>query len=221
MMSTISDLLRFAQLHLGILPDGIAPILKETSRQEMQQTQAVVNSVEEWGIGWEKRRLAGRRWMIEHGGWYNGFRTQLTLLPDRQAAFAILTNGPLGHAAIEEMQKELLESQFATREVERVSYSLTPDTASRYHGHYVQSHMDVRITDGNADHPLVMLLKTEWHGEENDRHLVCPLIAVNDQEFVVDGGEFDGSRVNFFLNDDGTLKFARVLNRLCKPVDGA
>jgi hypothetical protein len=187
----------------------------------MQRTQAVVNSVEEWGIGWEKRRLDGEGggWMVEHGGWYNGFRAQLTLLPDQQTAFVILTNGPLGHAAIEEMQKELLAKQFGTREAQRIPYSLSPKTASRYHGHYVQSHMDVRMTEGDAGHPLTMLLKTEWHGEENDTHLVCPLTAVNDQEFVIDGGEFDGSRINFFLDETGSVRFTRVLNRLCKPVN--
>ncbi len=219
MMSTVGDLLRFAHMHLGILPDGVTPIFPEPTRQAMQATQVVVNSAEEWGIGWEKRRLVGNSWMVEHGGWYNGFRAQLTLLPDRQAAIAILTNGPLGHAAIEEMQKELLDKQFSTREADRTPVELAPDLANRYLGHYVQSHMDVKITDGDDTHPLVMHLKTEWHGEENDKPLVCPLIAISEQEFVIDGGEFDGSRIVFFLDDNGTVTFVRVLSRLCRPVE--
>ena len=217
MMSTVGDLLRFGQFHLGLSAPGTGRVMSEASRQAMQETQVRVNESEVWGIGWEKRRLEGDGWMVEHGGWYNGFRAQLTLIPEQNAALSILTNGPLGHAAIEDIQRALLADRFGVHEAELPAIAISADAASRYLGTYKQSHIDVWFTADEGEYPLTMHLKTAWHGEANDAPLVSPLRAVGDGEFTVVGGEFDASHITFLTNDAGDIEFVRVLNRLCRP----
>ena len=214
--SCIIDLLTFARMHLGLAPFDNDDFLSQATRDEMQRTQVKVSSIEEWGIGWGKM-LAGDTWALEHGGWMSGYRAQLTLLPDREAAFVMLTNGPLGHTALGELQKAILADRFRLREVPQ-EHEIDLEIARRYAGTYRQSHITATIEPSETHDGLVMRLKTKWRGEANDSPILCQLRPITDEEFVIDGGEFDDGRIVFIRNDDGTVRYARILQRLCAPV---
>jgi CubicO group peptidase (beta-lactamase class C family) len=215
LLSTVPDLLRFGQAHLGQL----GTFLTESTRQEMQRTQATVSSVETWGIGWGKKLVRPGVWAIEHGGWMNGFRAQLTLLPETGEAFAILTNSPLGHAAIEDLQELLLDDLLGAAPDEATFDA--PASIEEYLGRYLQSHMDVEFIAADDAPGFALRLKTKWHGE-NAEPMLCPLRATAPDEFEHVGGEFVGSRVSFIRNAQGEIIFARVLNRVClAQVSGA
>ena len=220
LLSTVPDLLRFGAYHLGIMADGQDVFLPDDLRLEMQATQATVNGYEAWGIGWGKKLEGGSVWTIEHGGWYNGFRAQLTLIPETNEALAILTTGPHGHAAIEEVQEALLRDAFGVPDVELKPVPVADEQLDRLVGTYLQSHMHV-VIERAGEGAIRMLLKTKWHGEANDGPLECPLVPVSDHEFVVTEGEFLNSRLVFLLDDAGEVEAVRVLSRICLPAAGS
>lgn len=217
LVSTAPDLLRFAAAHLGLLSE--VPFLSDDLRRSMQTPQADVSAVEKWGIGWGLKLEGGSEWSVEHGGWFNGFRAQLTLLSSINSALVILTTGPKGHEAIEHVQGMLLEDVFGIHEIE-------PDEASSFArphrtGLYTQSHIRAEFFTDEADE-LTMYLKTKWHGEESSDPVVCPMMRVSDDEYVVSGGEFVRSRVTFVDHIPGSAgSGVRVLNRICLLEDQA
>ncbi len=89
--SSASDLLRFAMFHMGIRDAGQAQILSDESVEQMQ-TQTVKDDGFSYGIGWmiTQDRVGQER--VGHGGSEAGVSTQLTFLPARQLAVAVLVN---------------------------------------------------------------------------------------------------------------------------------
>lgn len=218
LVSTVPDLLRFAAFHLGHEEFKESTVISAELRAKMQRPQTEASLVEKSGIGWGLKREGSDTWTVEHGGWFNGFRAQLTLLPDHNAAFAILTTGPKGHEAIEHLQEHVLAQEF----------DIQPDTTiSIYHGDepaisgtYMQSHLRTAFYQDTGGDTLTMLLKTKWHGDENDDPILCPLQRVSEHEYVVTAGEFVHSRVTYFDRIPGTkTSGVRVLNRICLPVE--
>lgn len=214
LLSTVPDLLRFASYHLGTLADPPTGFLSDRTRRLMQEPQVRVSSMEAWGIGWGRKLEGGTTWVVEHGGWMNGFRAQLTLLPERAGAFAILTNSPLGHAAIEDLQELLLAEHFGLHKADLAALPGDSESLRRYAGRYVQSHMDVDFRIEGDE--LVLHLKTKWHDDGSDP-LRCPLQKVAPAEFVITDGEFSGSRVTFDLEPEVGDPTVRVLHRVCFP----
>ncbi|HCG31057.1 MAG TPA: serine hydrolase, partial [Chloroflexi bacterium] len=58
------------------------------------QRQAA-NWADQWGIGWDLREIDGVQ-VIGHGGSINGFKSLLTVVPERQSALVLLTNSGRG-----------------------------------------------------------------------------------------------------------------------------
>jgi CubicO group peptidase (beta-lactamase class C family) len=94
--STASDLLRLARLHLrnGETPDGNRVLSTATSHamREPQVTMVDPAFGDAWGLGWEVPRVADPR-VVGHGGNTDGQQSQLLLVPERQLAVCVLTNG--------------------------------------------------------------------------------------------------------------------------------
>lgn len=93
LFSSVGDLLRFADHHLG----GPGPLTAE-SISAMQQPQ-VEYFGGAYGIGWTLRKACERR-IVEHSGSAAGYQSLLLLVPDERFAFAALTNSSRGSAAI-------------------------------------------------------------------------------------------------------------------------
>ncbi|NRQ38278.1 beta-lactamase family protein [Nonomuraea sp. NN258] len=111
---TARDQLRFAALHLGggLAPDGTR-VLSERSVLAMREPQAVVPGVEplpgHWGLGWELWDWPGGR-VIGHDGGTVGQAALLRVVPERDVAIALLTNGGDFHglhALVAELLDEL------------------------------------------------------------------------------------------------------------------
>lgn len=216
LVSTVPDLLRFAAFHLGRDEVNADAVLSMDLRAEMQRPQADVSQIEKWGIGWGLKLEGTDTWTVEHGGWFNGFRAQLTLLPEMNAAFAILTTGPKGHEAIEHLQEYILENELNIRqEGERPKYKGDKPDLS---GTFVQSHLRATFEANTHDSDVTMLLKTKWHGADSDEPIRCPLKRISEDEYVVTDGEFVRSHVTYIDLIPGTdTPGVRVLNRICLP----
>ncbi len=214
-ISTVDDLLTFAQFHLagGVTRDGQRLLSEATTRALWQPQIKAANFAEAYGIGWETRELDGVR-LIGHGGSTNGFNARLTIVPERQFAVAILTNSGRGSAMYEEVIADLLAERFGLRAVKPQPISLPADALAAFAGVYVRP--DGRITfsvtgDGlRREMTFTSLLegKTETYPPQDLR----PISAA---EFVVvTPGEDLDSRLDFLPGDDGRPRYLRMGGRL-------
>src|SRR3954470_5649096 len=108
----VSDLLPFARMHLngGRGPDG-ARVLPAASVAAMQESQVVLHDPytlgQAWGLGWILYHW-GSEPVIGHDGNTIGQSAFLRLVPERQLAIGLLTNGPGAMAVYEALYDEVL-----------------------------------------------------------------------------------------------------------------
>ena len=208
MNSTVGDMLRFAAVHMG---DGTIRgqrFMGADRLRDMHREQARLTTIDTWGLGWA-RRVSGGRQLVEHGGWMDGYRAQLTLIPDTGGAIAILNNGGYGHAANEEILVLLLEHLFGVGREAPEAIRLDHDLLRAYAGRYTSSHIDVAFrVDGDQ---LRARYTTAWH--ENDGADIA-LDPVTTEEFIIRDGEFEDSRVVFLPGLREDTMALRFLNRV-------
>ncbi|MGH2603835.1 MAG: serine hydrolase domain-containing protein, partial [Dehalococcoidia bacterium] len=135
LLSTVGDLLRFAEFHMGDGTVNGARVRSEASVRAMQQPQVEAAMSPHWGIGWSVDSIDGVA-VIGHGGTTNGFQARLTLVPERRFAFACLTNSNLGSAAIRSIEEWLLEQYMGLRQVEPGRVTLPSGSLTRFAGRY-------------------------------------------------------------------------------------
>ena len=109
-MTTIADLARYLQFHLG---DGTGadgkPFLPKAALLDMQTPQLKKNSTDdEMGVGWHLRRLGGVM-TAAHGGTLNGHCLLVQMVPARNLAFIILTNHTDGWRLVQDVEHTILK----------------------------------------------------------------------------------------------------------------
>ena len=92
--STVRDLLRFAAHQLG----GPGP-LSDAQRAAIREPQADALGAQ-YALGCWTRRLTGGRTARDHDGSVAGYQSLLLVVPEEQAALAVLTNSARGSALI-------------------------------------------------------------------------------------------------------------------------
>jgi CubicO group peptidase (beta-lactamase class C family) len=212
-ISNAPDLLRFAAFHMS---DGTVDgrrVLSEASLRAMREPQRrAAGWAEAWGIGWDMRRVDGVQ-VVAHGGSINGFRTQLTVVPQRRFACAILTNSGRGTSAIRPIERWLLEHACGLHVADPPLVELAPATLARYAGQY--THPDADITLTVADDGLRLEARSSWPGVEGRIDLPPEQLApIGEREFLIEEGERAGNRIDVILHADGAPRFLRMGGRL-------
>ena len=96
-----------------LLNDGVFNDRKLVSKESLRQTWKPVVKMPDggsYGLGWSVRDWNGHS-LLEHGGNFGGFASQVALLPDERLGFVLLTNveySPLQQASIDLVFKTLL-----------------------------------------------------------------------------------------------------------------
>lgn len=117
--ATIDDLLGFARLHLsgGTGPQG-TQVLSPASVAAMQEVQVELEDRftlgDAWGLGWILMTWDGQR-VIGHDGGTVGQSSFLRLLPDKNLAVGLLTNGGDTRALFEDLFRELFDELAGVR----------------------------------------------------------------------------------------------------------
>lgn len=190
------ELLRFAQLHLGLGELDGERLLSEESAKLMQQPVTEAGDLgRNYGLGWCVHEYPGFR-TISHGGATNGFRAQLTVLPDLGAAIAILTNGDPGVRAQAEIEawalKHYLDLQRPTHEL--VHHS--PKHLAAFAGTY-ERHDGASVVTVEGDHLNLHIEARDEETGEIELEIGYPLLPVGDNWYVVPDGIGKWSRVDF------------------------
>ncbi|MFI6061057.1 serine hydrolase domain-containing protein [Streptomyces sp. NPDC051286] len=149
------DLLAFARMHLseGRGPDG-GRVLAPATVEAMQRPQVTLPDIDQgtaWGLGWELFDLPGGR-VIGHDGNTIGQSAFLRLVPERDVAVAIVTNGGLSRRVYTEIAGRILGDLAGVH----LPAPSVPDVdarvaeASRYVGTYTSSSAQTTVSRDTA-----------------------------------------------------------------------
>jgi hypothetical protein len=188
-ISSVGDLLRFARMHMnGGEIDGVR-VLSEKSVQAMQEIQIEADTFHRsYGIGWHiYTRPAATS--IGHGGAWSGHRAFLTIIPERDFAFAALTNSNAGARAYTEVEEwavkhylDINHPKPPRQEMSTQDMAAFTGTFLRHDGRFeMASHGDgLRLTVTDID---------EETGEEEETPRLFDLEPVGDTRFRVTSAE--------------------------------
>jgi len=175
--ASVVDLLAFARHHLG------SPF------PEMFETQVVLpqpSHAQAWGLGFELEWSDGRA-LPGHGGNVAGQTSQLTLIPDRNAAVAVLTSSDFGRVRTREIVSRLFRERFGVET--QVEAPVAPETPpdldlTRYAGTYprIDQRLDVQETDGSLW--LTLTTMRAYGGAQPGPPLTLSLTAVREGVFL-------------------------------------
>jgi hypothetical protein len=185
----------------------------------MREVQATVNDESEWGLGWALGRVGGVR-TLSHGGGTNGFITNLTVVPERTYAIAVLTNSLRGGAAIRPIVRRALADDLGLVSTDRPRVTLPAAQLERLTGLYRTALARVTITADTAAGTLQVETVTENPFTKKERTLPSYLLApLGEWDFVGITGENEGARVDFLPGSDGRPSHVRVGGRLAARAD--
>jgi hypothetical protein len=216
----VADLLRFAAFHMGP-PREQEHVLSPASVRLMQQPHTVAGSfADAYGFGWALRRF-GDTTVVGHGGSTNGFRAQLSLVPARGLALAVLTNGSRGRHVAEAVEAHLLERHAGLRRTPPPAITLPAAALARVAGRYQRSGNDIRVSVEDQRLRIEMIAPNVFTGEPAPQP---PIHAVPIAATTFHGldGEAEGETIDFFF-DEGveSPRFIRLHGRLAERVADA
>ena len=220
-ISTVEDLLTFAAWHLGErpeLPISLSAALREAMREPQVRLRGADS--ETWGIGWDLAATSDGTTLIGHGGSYGGFQTQLTLVPERGFAFAILTNSARGGMANAEIEQWVLQHELGLAADDPTPVTLPAAELARFAGTYRQplATYDIAAT---ADGLAVTVRSRGLAGEDEPAAPVIRMSPIGERDFYVTRGGSKGTRADFVPDPEtGELNRVRIGLRIAERVDG-
>jgi CubicO group peptidase (beta-lactamase class C family) len=215
-IATVGELIRFAELHIGDgALDGVRILKPETAR-EMRELHTEADFTRRWGLGWSLREINGVR-AVEHTGATNGFMGRLCVIPERNFALAIVTNGETGGSVHSAIYGHILRQVVGFRRNTPSPMALTREQLARFEGHFFTGLADILIElDG---HGLVMhRMNIDPFTREITERPPARLSPVSETIFAIEEGPLSGGFGEIILNPDGSVRFLRAGGRLGIPV---
>lgn len=219
LMTSLTDLLRFARFHLrqGMTEDGTR-LLSEEAIVAMHMPYYPRS--QGWiGLSWEIDDLDGVC-IIGHQGITTGQISSLHLLPSREFALAILTNGSRGGTLIAEMSSWLYQQVLGIVAKEPTFLDLTKEELASYVGVYdsSMSQTEVRLTDEGL--VIISQFKGGYPTKETPGGPPQPprriAFCEKDRVTILDP-PWKGSQLTFVRKPDGTIGYlqaSRLLRKL-------
>lgn len=227
-VTSTRELIQFARLHIGDGElDGRRLLSAQSARaMRVPRIDAGANRGA-YGIGWSIRDTGGFR-IVSHGGATRGFRAQLTVVPERSFAIAILTNGEPGSRAIQEIESWALQEYLGYSAPVPEIVKLGKKQLDAFAGTYLRH--DGRFTIERASRQLQVIYVgiDEESGEEEEAETFL-LDPVGPREFRFTEGRNHGAIADFIdlPQPDGSIRHLfRSAGRLAEreatsvPADG-
>ncbi len=217
--STAEDMLRFARFHIG---DGTwdgKRVLSDDSRAQMQaELVEDAGLADAWGLGWQLNYYGDVK-AIGHGGSTNGFQAHLDIVPSRAFAVVVLTNSGRGAACYREIVKWIFERYLGLTKPEADTVELGDAALVEFAGSYSQPLADIHVTVEDGGLRLDAVSKSALADSDEDRTMPpVHAMPLGGDKFRVVGGAGDGSPVDFFRNEDGSMRFIRYGGRVSDRV---
>ena len=208
-ISSAEDLLTFADWHLGSTDKG--PAIPSTVRDSMRDPIVRLRGSddESWGIGWDLRSTSDGTRLAGHGGSFGGYQTLLTLVPEHDFAFVVLTNSAHGSKAIREIERTILREELGQTLAERQPVSLNGSDLAAFTGTWAQplAKFEISAEDGQLN---VVAESVDLHGNVEHRSQPIRFDPIGKSDFIVRDGPHIGSRADFVLDPStGEPRFLR------------
>jgi CubicO group peptidase (beta-lactamase class C family) len=219
-ISTVVDLLRFAGWHMGGFPADIhlSSQLRDAMRDPVIRLRAA--DAEAWGIGWNLDPANDGTVVIGHGGSFGGFQTQLTLVPERGWAMAILTNSGRGGMANAEIEHWLLANDLGLDVSDPAPVPLAPEALAPFAGAFRQP--EASFAFSVADGGLEMAFTEAYGPVPGEVPPPVRLLPVGERDFLAVDGPFKGTRADFIPDPEtGDFTKVRVGVRVARRISGA
>jgi hypothetical protein len=151
---------------------------------------------ESWGLGWTLRTSTASESVVGHGGAFDGYRSQLTLVPDRKFALVILTNSDQGTGAIRDIERLLL------RELEDVDLPGVDPVGGidldDCIGTFVQPHATINIRQSGTG--LIAVTEARSLGMREQGEEQSRFVPLDDMTFIGVAGPQTGARIDFLVD---------------------
>lgn len=213
---TVSEMIRFAEMHIGDGAYGAARILKPETSRLMRELHTEADFTRRWGLGWSLREINDVR-AVEHTGATNGFMGRLCVIPERNFALAIVTNGENGGSVHSAIYSHILQQVVGFRRNPPAPVTLTHEQLRRFEGHYFTGLADILIEldySGLVMHRMHIDPFTREITERPPAHLS----PISETIFAIEEGPLSGGFGELILNPDGSVRFLRAGGRLGIPV---
>lgn len=148
--SSVRDQLTYADFHLG---DGAAAsgerLLSSATMQQMQTSLHAANLGREMGLSWLLKSVDGVP-IVMHGGATNGQMSAFLMVPSREFAITILTNGEEGGLLHDNAVNWALDHYLNLREPELIHESRSEADLAPYLGRYdaLMTTLELYLKDG-------------------------------------------------------------------------
>ena len=213
--SNVAELIRFAVMHLRDGAIGEHRVISEVSAQAMRTPQAEADYEHRRGLAWVIR-TAGDLTLVEHGGATNGFMARLILIPEKQYAIAVLTNGEFGSSLHNAVTKKAIEQRFEVTPPSPERASLSSNQLQRFAGTFVHQLGDTTITVENDGLRMSRIARNAFSGEERDLG-AARISPLDESVFIVEDGPLVDAIGELLIGADGSIRFLRFNGRLLQP----
>lgn len=205
-VSTVDDLLTFAEAHMNGGRVGETHVLSEESASTMRERTSASDILDYgFGVGWNITHIDDVA-IIGHGGATNGFRATLVTVPERQFALAMLSNGDPGANAMQEIQIWALRHYLDLEASKRLHIDANDDVFDSVTGRYERH--DAVIDIWRVDDHLHLERKIVEHEDQfsNERHeddppTVTKAFPTGEGVFRVTSGPSRDALIEFFETD--------------------
>lgn len=215
-ISNVPELIRFAVMHLRDGAIGEHRVISEESAREMRRTLGPSDYGNQRGLAWVVRPI-GELETVEHNGATNGFMARLILIPEKQYAIAVLTNGDNGSALHGAVTARAIERRFGARSPVWPRATLPASALERFTGTFRHRRADAVITLENGALAMQRVSHNPFDGLSHDLG-TFRLSPLAETLFIVEDGSLEGSVGELLLNGDGSIRFMRFGGRLAYPV---
>lgn len=214
LVSSISDLARFAALHLGGDAAADGAVLAPSTIREMQRAQFVYPS---WsggrGLGFAVSRRDDET-IVHHGGWIGGHRGHLLLIPSRGIGVIALLNADDGSPSMFAFEAwDVIGSAIVESTTPPPAAKVADREWERYFGTYSDPwgwEWRVLALDGD-----LVLYSHDYPPAEDADSGVTRLVPVEGDTFRMP----DGEPVVFEMNEEGSVERIKRRYDYLFPVD--
>lgn len=227
----VSELLRWGAFHLG---DGTVPgepanrLISPALLAELHRPTHDAEPGARVGLDWVTTVVDGVP-VIGHGGLVAGYCSQLFVVPERQVAFACLTNGTNGSLVLAAVWDRVLTEVLGLQGTDPAPLDPPPDRTAlaAYAGTYRSSFGPIEVTfaDDGAPGPLLAAPRSFPPGElrwqpppDPPVHLV---VTGPDEVATVDHAGVRARRLRFGRDADGSVSWLLWGSRRCPRIPDA
>lgn len=208
--SNVTDMARWIRFQLGKGEFGGKRLLREETHAETWKKQIDIAGEVGYGFGWMLRKWNGKK-VVEHGGNIDGFGAQVSLLPEMNAGYVLLTNvtaTPLQGASVGLVFDTLFGEQTEERGLAEIDTDELLGTYIANFGPFDDAKFEVKMKDGNlaVDVPGQTLYELKAPNDEGKwLFALTDTIAVSfnrKDEKVVSMSFYQGGMEPEFLRED-------------------